>query len=67
MEQTNNQPAWFQIAEVELVYRTKVKASKRPSINGSKDCYKLSKCIWNEERIEMQEEFKVLLLNGQTK
>ncbi|MBC7629554.1 RadC family protein [Ferruginibacter sp.] len=56
-------PEWTRVAEVELVYKTKVKASERPKINSVKDCYKLLKELWNENTIEMQEEFKVLLLN----
>lgn len=63
MEQTMIQPEWTKVAEVELVYKTKVKASERPKISSVKDCYKLLKELWNENTIEMQEEFKVLLLN----
>lgn len=63
MEQTMIQPEWTRVAEVELVYKTKVKASERPKISSVKDCYQLLKELWNENTIEMQEEFKVLLLN----
>ena len=56
-------PEWTRVAEVELVYKTKVKPSERPKINSVKDCYQLLKELWNENTIEMQEEFKVLLLN----
>ena len=58
-----NFPEWTRVAEVELVYKTTVKASERPKINSVKDCYQLLKELWNENTIEMQEEFKVLLLN----
>ena len=51
------------MAEVELVYKTKVKASERPKISSVSDSYKLLKELWNENTIEKQEEFKVLLLN----
>lgn len=44
-------------------YKTKVKASERPKINSVKDCYQLLKELWNQNTIEMQEEFKVMLLN----
>ncbi len=57
------QPAWTKVTEVELVYRTKVKASERPMIKSSSDLYELLKHVWNHNRIEFQEEFKVLLLN----
>jgi DNA repair protein RadC len=56
-------PEWTRVAEVELVYKTKVKASERPKIGSVKDCYNLLKELWNENTIEMQEEFKVMLLN----
>jgi len=64
MEQlTMKFPEWTRVAEVELVYKTTVKASERPKISSVKDCYELLKELWNENAIEMQEEFKVLLLN----
>lgn len=58
-----NFPEWTRVAEVELVYKTTVKPSQRPKINSVKDCYELLKKLWNENTIEMQEEFKVMLLN----
>lgn len=58
-----NFPEWTRVAEVELVYKTKVKPSERPKISSVNDSYKLLKELWNENTIEMQEEFKVMLLN----
>lgn len=63
MEQTMIQPAWSKVAEVELVYKAKVKASERPVIKSSKDCYDIFSKLWDENKMEIQEEFKVLLLN----
>ena len=64
MEQnTMIQPDWSKVAEVELVYKTKVKASERPLIKTSKDCYQTFLKVWDENKMEMQEEFKVLLIN----
>lgn len=57
------QPEWTKVAEVELVYKTKVKASERPLIKSSKDCYATLMCVWDENKIEFQEEFKVMLIN----
>ena len=57
------QPEWSKVAEVELVYKTKVKASERPLVKTSKDCYDILLKVWDENKIEFQEEFKVLLLN----
>lgn len=63
MEQTMQLPEWTKVAEVELVYKTKIKASERPKINSSKDTYELIRHLWDENKIDMLEEFKVLLLN----
>ena len=51
------------VAEVQLSYKTTVKASERPQINTSEDVYRLLKENWNYEVIEFIEEFKILLLN----
>lgn len=56
-------PEWTKVAEVELVYKTKVKASERPKISSSKDIYDVLRQIWDENKIEMVEEFKVIFLN----
>lgn len=52
---------------MELVYKTKVKPSERQKISSVSDSYKLLKELWNENTIEMQEEFKVMLLNRANK
>lgn len=64
MEQMTMQfPEWTRVADVELVYKTRVKASERPIIRDSKDIYNVLKQVWNENKIEMLEEFKVIFLN----
>ena len=64
MEQMTMQfPEWTRVAEVELVYKTKVKASERPLIRDSRDIYNVLKQVWDENKIEMLEEFKVVFLN----
>ena len=62
-QEMNQQPEWYKLAEVELVYKTKVKASERPMVRDSKSMYELLKSCWNNDRIEMMEEFKVVFLN----
>lgn len=57
----------FSVAEVQLVYKSRIKPSERPKISGSQDAYKIIKAIWDEETIELQEQFKVLLLNRANK
>ncbi|MET0636131.1 MAG: JAB domain-containing protein [Chitinophagaceae bacterium] len=60
-------PKWTEIAEVELVYKTKVKASERPKISSSIDTYDLLVSVWNPDNIELYEQVKVLLLNRANK
>ena len=52
------------IAEVELVYSTKVKPSNRIKISSSKDAYEILNQTWNVNTIELREEMKVILLNN---
>lgn len=58
---------WNQVAEIELVYKTKVKASERPFINSSKTAYQLALQSWNSDTIEFFEQFKILFLNQSSK
>lgn len=52
------------VAEVELVYKTKVKPSeRRPLVKSAKDCYELLRLTWDENKIEFVEQFKVVLMN----
>jgi len=53
----------YQVAEVELIYRNPVKPSQRPKITSAKDAYELLSTLWNADKIEHTEQFKVLLLN----
>lgn len=63
MEKENLKPEWYQAAELELVYKTKVKPSQRPQVSSSVDIFKLFRRSWKDEKIEMVEEFKVAYLN----
>ena len=51
------------IAEVCLIYKSKVKASERPKVTCSKDAFTLFYESWNPATIEHVEEFKILLMN----
>ncbi len=53
----------MKVSEVELVYRSKVKASERPVLSDSKEVYRLLKRYWDDTKIELVEQFKVLLLS----
>ena len=64
---TTNTLAWTQVAEIELIYKSKVKASERPKVTTSSDAYHLLKQNWDENKIEFVEQFKVLFLNRANK
>lgn len=51
------------IAEVKLIYLSKIKPSERQKITCSKDAYELFCSSWDMQTIEHVEEFKVILLN----
>ena len=53
----------FEVAEIQLTYKTKVKPSQRPKITSSKDAYEVLLENWDEDKLEFVEQFKVLLLN----
>lgn len=57
----------YQVTEIQLSYKAKVKASDRPNITCSEDAYRILLKNWDEETIEFREEFKVLLLNRANK
>jgi DNA repair protein RadC len=63
MEQLLNLDALATVAEVELIYKSRVKPSERPLVNSSCKCYQLLLQTWDENKIDFVEQFKVLLLN----
>lgn len=60
METKVNVSALYNVAEVELIYKTKVKASERLQITSSVDAYNVLLNSWDENKIEFVEQFKVL-------
>jgi len=59
LEELNN------VSEIDIVYKRKMgcKVSERPLISSSKDGYEVFLYYWNDDKLELLEEFKVLLLN----
>jgi DNA repair protein RadC len=51
-------------AEVQLIYKSRVPASKRITIKSSEDAFRVFWDSWNKDTIEHHEEFKVILLNN---
>ena len=58
---------FLQIAEVKLVYVTKVKPSERPSIKTSKEAHRILFQSWAPDNIEHVETCKMLLLSRSNK
>jgi len=63
METAKEKQDWKIASEIELIYKTKIKASERPHITSSLTAYKLALKSWNPNKIEFLEQFKILLLN----
>lgn len=61
MESTNERK-WI-AAEISLAYKSTVKASERVKIGGSSDINELVRHYWNDATLELQEQFKIVLLN----
>ena len=57
----------LKVSEVEVVYKTQIKPSQRPMVSQSKEVYELLKRNWDDTKIELVEQFKVLLLNRSNK
>lgn len=55
------------LCEIEVSYNPIVKPSQRPKINSAEDAYRILRQAWDENKINMVEEFKVMLLDRQNK
>lgn len=51
------------IAEVDIIYKNKVSPTLRPTITCTKSAYEVFLKSWDAGKIELQEHFKVMLLN----
>ena len=67
MEERNQASDWTKVSEVELIYKSKVKASERPRIRDSSEAYAFLMFHWDQDKIELVEEFKVIFLNQANK
>lgn len=56
----------MKVTQIELVYRNPVKAKDRPVVTKSETAYALFRSAWDESKIELQEQFKVMLLNARS-
>jgi DNA repair protein RadC len=53
----------FKVAEIELTYSPDFKIADKPKISKSNDAFKVLVSQWNLGRIELLEEFKIILMN----
>lgn len=67
METTVLNKDWLIASEVELIYKSKVKASQRPQITSSYIAYQIALKAWDSNKIELLEQFKVLMLSNNNK
>lgn len=67
MESNMIASAQYQVSEIELIYKSKTKASSRPKVTESKDAYNILNQDWDKNKIDFIEQFKVLLLNRANK
>ncbi len=63
MEKLRKSDSLFQVSEIQVSYRPKFKASERPKVSTSEEVYHILFNHWDLDKIELQEQFKVLLLN----
>ena len=66
MESTNENKL-YQVAEIQLTYKSNVKPSQRPRINGSRDAFNILKENWDDGKIELVEQFKAVFTNRANK
>ncbi|WP_413514118.1 JAB domain-containing protein [Myroides odoratus] len=67
METTVLNTEWLIASEVELIYKSKIKASQRPQITSSYSAYQIALKAWDSNKIELLEQFKVLMLSNNNK
>lgn len=57
----------YPVSKIELSYKTKCKASERPQITSSHDAYDILLDAWDDNSLDLCEEFKVLYANRANK
>jgi DNA repair protein RadC len=53
----------FEVAEIQLIYKSKIKLSLRPQITNPSVAVSILRKYWDRDKIDFIEQFKVLLLN----
>ena len=58
---------WNMVSEIELVYRSKIKATQRPTLRSSRDVFDFLLQHWNHDKIELIENAKAIFLSSACK
>lgn len=53
----------YQVAEIQLIYKSNVKPSLRPKVSSSKDARDVFMESWDDTKLELLEQFKVMFTN----
>ncbi|MPS73314.1 MAG: DNA repair protein [Chryseobacterium sp.] len=54
---------FMKATEVKLTYKNRMRIEDRPTVTNSLDAYELFLTGWDDDKIELQEQFKVMLLD----
>jgi len=57
----------LKVSEIEISYRPAFKLSEKPKVTSSHLAYQILKQSWDQNKLELLEEFKVILLNRQSR
>lgn len=66
MENTNENKL-YQVAEIQLIYKSIIKPSLRPKINTYRDARNVFMKSWDDTKLEFVEQFKAMLTNRANK
>lgn len=58
-----NQISLYEVSEINVTYKPKIKTSEMLKVSTSREVYNVLFSNWDLNKIELQEQFKVLLLN----
>ncbi len=56
-------PNYYNVPEIKLSFKTNFRASERPCITSMEDAHEIFREAWDDSKMDMVEEGKVLLLN----
>jgi len=57
----------YEVAEIQLIYKSTVKPSLRPKVRTSQDARDVLMANWDDTKLELMEQFKVMLTNRANK